>query len=166
MTFQFVTVLSVVPSPSFSLLLLSRYVLSPSVSVSCYVCNSLTSLSFSLLPPLLSPCVITDSPSSCILRHSRLDFLSLFLSDRQIRELVSSLLPPPPPFLSLLSSHLSLSLSLFSGSYLWSLGLPLMPHVQHVKFSTQTHRFRMRYLIYVTAGAKPLPSILCLLFTN
>lgn len=72
------------PLCSFSFLFFSSLVmssLSPFVSVSCSVCNSLTSLSFFPLPPLLSPCVITDSPSSGTLQHSRL-FLSLFLRCR------------------------------------------------------------------------------------
>lgn len=66
------------------------------------LCLELSDISHSALPPLIAPCVISDSPSSGILQHSRLDFLSPLLSDGQITEVVSStlLLHLPPPFLS------------------------------------------------------------------
>lgn len=73
-----------------------------SFSVCLSLCLELPDISHSPLPPLLSPCVITDSPSSGILQHSRLDFLSPLLSDGQITEVVNStlLLHLHPPFLS------------------------------------------------------------------
>lgn len=114
--------------PSFSSILLSRYVLSFSIRyVSCSVCDSLTSLSSSPPCPLLSPCVITHSPSSGTLQHT-LDFLSLFLPGRQIRELVHY---------SLLLLPLSLHLLFFSLSYLVTTWYHLWG------MSVQPHRFRL-----------------------
>lgn len=78
-----------------SFLLLSPYVLPSSVRL-CLLLSDI-SLFFPSPSPPLSLCNYTDSPSSGTLQHSRLDFLSHFLSHRQIRELVSSLFPPPPP---------------------------------------------------------------------
>ena len=157
--------LSACPCPSvccfffLSLLFFSSLVTSSlSLSVLCPLALFVTPWHLSLflpLPPLLSLCVITDSPSSGTLQQSTLDFLSF----GQIRELVSPLhRPSPPPFSSFFLLHLLLSslssLPICVACILWVI-LVICWSVPHATCLAHQplHRIRIRCITNNAAGA-------------